>query len=340
MLAFPVLCISSAQISSPETLAALTLTEKFDFQLVGCWYPLQKGAGFSTSQSVQVTSFWILLLPLIVAVFAKQSNYYNSTISVGAFIHSLNQSLQIIFMRDLSLARAAWSRIPLLGTGGTQGRADPGLNCKTLVLFRLIPRLILITWAMWFPSPVFRQASFFLICLWLCCLWRAGANNCLTSYKEQGMGIVMGGDGGLTWYWLSHSSWQDHSQVGQSAGLFWQHLSPLVSTYSWESFWKGALDLSVANKKMIYYVSVWCLISFFPCSGKSGALCSRGALLWSQSSLSGCADVDKSKSSIRAASKAGVPGTVLYHLHPLFTSKLMFWFMASDILITVSESSF
>lgn len=75
-------------------------------------------------------------------------------------------------------------------------------------------------------------------------------------------------------------------------------------------------------------------------SGKSGALCSRGAVLWSGSSLSGCADGGEGKSSSRAASMASWPDTVFYHLHPMFASKLMFWFMASDILIIVSESSF
>lgn len=69
------------------------------------------------------------------------------------------------------------------------------------------------------------------------------------------MGIVME-DEGLAWYWLSHPSWQGNSQLGQSAGLFWEHLSPFMSTHSWESSWKGVLDLSVANNKMIYDISV------------------------------------------------------------------------------------
>lgn len=77
------------------------------------------------------------------------------------------------------------------------------------------------------------------------------------------MGIVMG-DEGLAWYWLSHPSWQDHSQLGQSAGLFWQNLSPCMSTHSRESFWKVAPALSGANDKIIYYISVWWLVSTSP----------------------------------------------------------------------------
>lgn len=187
-------------------------------------------------------------------------------------------------MRDLSLARAAWSRIPLLGMGDTLGCADPELNCKALMLFRLIPRLI--KWVMWFSFTYIQTSCLFSDLLMAVLSWRAGVNNSLASYEEQGMGAVMG-DEGLAWYWLSHPGWQDHSQAGKSAGLFWQRLSPLMSTHSWESFWKGVLDSSVASNKMIHYVSVCTLCFsvlsvFFPCSGKSGALCSRGAMSWSQ----------------------------------------------------------
>lgn len=152
------------------------------------------GAGSSSSQCLQVTCFWILPFPLLVAVFAKQSNYYNSTISIGAFIHSLNQSLQIVLMRDLRLARAAWFGMPLLGMGGTHGCEDPGLDCEALALFRLIPRLILIKWVMWFSFTYLQTNCLFsdLLMAVLSCLWRAGVNNCLTSYQEQGMGIIMG----------------------------------------------------------------------------------------------------------------------------------------------------
>lgn len=65
-------------------------------------------------------------------------------------------------------------------------------------------------------------------------------------------------------YWLSHPGWQDNSRLGQSAGLFWEHLAPFMSTHSWESSWERVLDLSVENNKMICYVSVWWLVSTFP----------------------------------------------------------------------------
>lgn len=53
----------------------------------------------------------------------------------------------------------------------------------------------------------------------------------------------------------------------------------------------------------------------------------------------GLADGGLGKSSSRAASMASLSGWVFYHLYLMFASKLMFWFIASDDLITASESS-
>lgn len=111
--------ISSVGVGTPCALsfqgsetAALSLAGKKPvFLLVSCWYSIssRKDLGsplFSVYKLLVLTS---CPFPLIVGEFPKQNNNYNHTESVSAFIHPLNQSLQIISMRDLRLARAAWS---------------------------------------------------------------------------------------------------------------------------------------------------------------------------------------------------------------------------------------
>lgn len=118
-------------------------------------------------------------------------------------LHPLSESIFAnILMRDLRLARAAWSGMPLLGMEGTHGCADPGLDCKALVLFRLIPRLILTKWVMWFSFTCLQTSCLF---FWFACgcvelsledrhkqlfnrLWRTRHGNCHGGWR---LGLVL-----------------------------------------------------------------------------------------------------------------------------------------------------
>lgn len=96
--------------------------------------------------------------------------------------------------------------MPLLGMGGTHGCADLGLDCKALVLFRLIPRLILIKWVMWFSFTYLQTSCLFFFWFVYGCVelsLEGRSKQLFNKLRGIGHGNRLG-DEGLAWYWPSH----------------------------------------------------------------------------------------------------------------------------------------